>query len=74
MTQTSPEWFAISEEATPTIMRRIPDWPPRRLNSALNYVDDAKLVHPLKAIGSGPWVMTCLRVTDHTRRFVRDHG
>lgn len=50
------------------------DWPPRRLNSALNYLDDAKLIHPLKALDSGPWVMVHLRVTDHTRRFVRDHG
>jgi hypothetical protein len=56
------------------LAEQFPDWPPRRLNSALNYLDDAKLVHPLKAMDSGPWVMVCLRVTDHTRRFVRDHG
>jgi hypothetical protein len=56
------------------LAQQFPDWQPRRLNSALNYLDDAKLVHPLKALDSGPWVMVCLRVTDHTRRFVRDHG
>jgi hypothetical protein len=56
------------------LAEQFPDWLPRRLNSALNYLDDAKLVHPLKALDSGPWVMVCLRVTDHTRRFVRDHG
>jgi TIR domain-containing protein len=50
------------------------DWTPRRLNSALNYLDDAKLIQPLKALDSGPWTMKCLRVTDQTRRFVRDHG
>jgi hypothetical protein len=48
-----------------------PDWPVRRLNSAL---DDAKLIHPLKAIDSSPWTMHCLHVTDRTRRFARDHG
>jgi hypothetical protein len=53
---------------------QLSDWPPRRVNSALNYLDDAKLVHPLKALDSGPWVMTCLRITDQTRRFVRDRG
>jgi hypothetical protein len=56
------------------LAKQFPDWQPRRLNSALNYLDDAKLVYPLKAMDSGPWVMVCLRVTDHTRRFVRDHG
>jgi hypothetical protein len=51
-----------------------PEWTPRRLNSALNYLDDAKLVQPLKAMDPGPWTMVCLRVTDQTRRFVRDRG
>ena len=50
------------------------DWSVRRLNSALNYLDNAKLIDPLKAIDSNPWTMHCLHVTDHTRRFVRDHG
>jgi hypothetical protein len=56
------------------LAEQFPDWPPRRLNSALSYLEDAKLIHPLTAIDSGPWTMVCLRVTDHTRRFVRDHG
>jgi hypothetical protein len=56
------------------LAEHFPEWPPRRLNSALNYLDGAKLVQPLKALDSGPWVMMLLRVTDHTRRFVRDHG
>jgi TIR domain len=50
------------------------DWPARRLNSALNYLDDAKLIHPIKAVDSSPWTMHCLHVTDRTRRFARDHG
>ena len=57
-----------------TLAEKFPDWPARRLNSALSYLDDAKLIHPLKAMDGGPWGMTLLRVTDHTRRFVRDHG
>jgi hypothetical protein len=56
------------------LAEQFPDWPPRRLNSALNYLDDAKLIQPLKALDSGPWVMVCLRITDRTRRFARDHG
>lgn len=50
------------------------DWPARRMNSALNYLDNAKLINPLKAMDSGPWTMVALHVTDRTRRFVRDHG
>ena len=53
---------------------QLSDWTPRRLNSALNYLDAAKLIQPLRALDSGPWTMVCLRVTDQTRRFVRDHG
>lgn len=51
-----------------------PDWTPRRVNSALNYLDDAKLINSIVALGQGPWVMSGLRVTDRTLRFVRDHG
>lgn len=57
-----------------SLAEQFSEWPPRRLNSALNFLDGAKLVHSLKAMDSGPWVMVALRVTDHTRRFVRDHG
>jgi hypothetical protein len=56
------------------LAEHFPDWPPRRLNSTLSYLDDAKLIYPLKGIDSGPWVMVHLRVTDHTRRFVRYHS
>jgi hypothetical protein len=56
------------------LAKQFSDWPPRRLNSVLNYLDGAKLVQPFKASASGPWVMVQLRVTDHTRRFVRDRS
>jgi hypothetical protein len=70
--------FVVSQKIEAIDIRNLagqfPDWQPRRLNSALNYLDAAKLIHPLKGLDSGPWVMVCFRVTDHTRRFVRDHG
>jgi hypothetical protein len=50
------------------------DWPVSRFNSALNYLDNAKLIQPFKSLDSSPWTMACLHVTDRTRRFVRDHG
>lgn len=54
------------------IAAMFPDWPPRRLNSALNYLDGAKLVQSIKSLDSGPWTLTGFRVTDQTRRFARD--
>jgi hypothetical protein len=51
-----------------------PEWAPRRINSALNYLDGAKLIDSLKALDTGPWTMVGFRVTDQTRRFVRDRG
>jgi hypothetical protein len=70
--------FVVSQKAEAIgiaeLAKHLGDWPPRRMNSALSYLDGARLVHPLKAMDSGPWSMVCFRVTDRTRRFVRDHG
>jgi hypothetical protein len=53
---------------------QFPEWSTRRLNSALNYLDDANLVQSIKALDSSPHAMTALRINDRTRRFVRDHA
>jgi hypothetical protein len=51
-----------------------PDWPVRRLNGALNYLDAANIVKSLKGYDGRPYAMVCLHVTDKTRRFVRDNS
>jgi hypothetical protein len=51
-----------------------PDWTPRRLNSALNYLDGARLVQSRKSLDAGPWTLTGFRVTDQMRRFARERG
>lgn len=51
-----------------------PTWSVRRLNSALNYLEEANVVEAMHTLGEGPWTMRRLRVTDRTRRFVRDQG
>lgn len=51
-----------------------PDWPVRRLNSALAYLEDGKLIDCLNTFGQGPWRTSRVRITDRTLRFVRDHG
>jgi hypothetical protein len=51
-----------------------PDWSVRRLNSALAYLEDGRLIEAFRAIGGGPWLMVEMTITDRTRRFVRNHG
>lgn len=51
-----------------------PDWTVRRLNSALNYLEDADLVDASHTLCERPFAMREFFVTDRTRRFVRDHG
>jgi hypothetical protein len=51
-----------------------PGWTVRRLNGALHYLEDAKLIDAQHSLGQRPWAMLEFYVTDRTRRFVRDHG
>ncbi len=46
-------------------------WPPRRLNPALTYLINRKLIHSLTHLGMGAWVAVHLETTDATRRFVK---
>jgi hypothetical protein len=64
----------VSMSKIEDVAKQFADWPPRRLNSALNYLEGAGVIDAITTLNSGPWVMFKLRVTDRTRRFVRDHG
>jgi hypothetical protein len=46
-------------------------WGPRRLNPAIAYLSNRKLVVTLSHIGMGPWIASDLEKTDATRRFVK---
>jgi len=50
------------------------DWPPRRINSALHFLQERRLIEPVHSIGSRPYAMAQLFVTDYTRRFARDNN
>lgn len=60
--------IAISELA-----KLFPDWPKRRLNSALNYLEAARIINAERFMDGGGYTMSRLNVTDRTRRFARDH-
>jgi hypothetical protein len=55
------------------IAANFPEWTHRRLNSALNYLSEAKIVRAHSALGTG-WAFFAISVTDRTLRFVRDNS
>jgi len=46
-------------------------WPARRLNPAMAYLVNRKLVHERTCLGTGDWLVTSIGPTDETRRFVK---
>lgn len=46
-------------------------WEPRRLNPAMAYLINRKLVRELKAMDSSNWLVVRIQKTDETRRFVK---
>ena len=46
-------------------------WGPRRLNPAIAYLSNRKLVATLAHLGMGPWIAADLEKIDATRRFVK---
>jgi hypothetical protein len=46
-------------------------WEPRRLNPALSYLINRKLIHSIQVMAMGPWVAIHFQKNDATRRFVK---
>jgi hypothetical protein len=55
----------------PEAICKLLHWEPRRLNPALAYLCQRKLVHDFRALNTGPWLVSAIRKTDATRRFVK---
>lgn len=49
-------------------------WEPRRMNPAVHYLVNRRLVDHGKELGSSPWTTLWLHRSAATRRFVRDRG
>jgi hypothetical protein len=47
-------------------------WPPRRINPAVEYLLERRLVQGHRALATGPWSLLFIRKNATTRRFVRD--
>lgn len=56
------------------IAEAFPDIPPRRLNSALNYLEDAKAVEAHRYLGDRQWTYSAVSVSDRTLRFIKSRG
>lgn len=50
------------------------DWAPRRMNSAICYLERAGVIEARHALASKPWRSVQLIRTDRTLRFARNHG
>lgn len=64
----------LNEAGFPTSSRQISErlnWTPRRLNSALGYLDHRDLVHARKAMGDPDYVIFSVSPTAATRRFFK---
>jgi hypothetical protein len=49
-------------------------WPPRRMNPAVNFLINRKLVGSSEVIGCYPWTTPWIRSTPATRRFVKERS
>lgn len=49
-------------------------WSPRRLNPAIAYLSNRKLIQDMKAIGTSPWITAEVNKTDATRRFLKSRS
>lgn len=49
-------------------------WEPRRLNPAISYLTERKLVDALETIGASPFIVYRVMKNDATRRFVKSRG
>lgn len=46
-------------------------WEPRRINPAISYLINRKIIRDSKVLGSQPWITAWVQKTDETRRFVK---
>lgn len=59
---------------TPADIAELYEWSPRRLNPAISYLINRKIIRDMKAIGTAPWVTVRVDKTDATRRFVKSRS
>lgn len=67
----------LNDEAFPSGTQEVAaryEWTPRRLNAAVTYLEDRKLIRTSEAIGTTPWVAFWIAATDATRRFVKSRS
>jgi hypothetical protein len=55
------------------VARQFPEWNERRINSALTYLDEAKVVLPSKSIDSR-WAVREFMLNERSRRFARENA
>jgi hypothetical protein len=67
----------VNDDGFPTNAPEIAErygWTARRLNPALAYLFNRKLIQDFKAMGTQPWLVHWVQKTDSTRRFVKSRS
>ena len=66
--------WTLFNAATKRPMRKTLDWEPRRINSAICYLERAGAIETRHALASAPWRAVQLIKTDRTLRFARNNA
>lgn len=64
----------IREIGAEELAKRFPDWGPRRLNSAIQYLEAAKAIAVYRTLNSGPWAVWQINTNERTLKFVRNRS
>ena len=67
----------VNDKAFPRILPEIAErygWEARRLNPAVAYLINRKIVSTTKVTGAQPWPTRCIEDTTDTRRFVHSRS
>lgn len=67
----------VNDESFPSSTAEIAErygWPPRRINPAIAYLINRKLIRNSKVLGSSPWLSAWVQKNDATRRFVKSRS
>lgn len=60
--------------ATPSEIGELYEWAARRLNPAIAYLENRKLIRSLRAMDGRDWIAVQIRRTEDTRRFVKSRS
>lgn len=56
------------------LAERFSEWEPRRLNSAIQYLEAVRAINVYRTLDTGPWAVWQINTNERTLKFVRNRG